>query len=102
MIWTVAVLRGHEHYSDVTFARQAWLIRHVENALFVERRLDLGCGPAGRLERLRAPVVTSAAAAPVVVRRSVDRAVANRRIEPAVMRILHEIRKPQQHGPHAN
>jgi hypothetical protein len=39
--------------------------------------------------------VTSAAAAPVVVRRSVDRAVANRRIEPAVTRILHEIPKPR-------
>jgi hypothetical protein len=45
MIWTVAVLPGHEPYSDVTFALQAWLIRHLEKALFVERRLDLGCEP---------------------------------------------------------
>jgi hypothetical protein len=55
MIWTVAVLRGHEPYSAITFARQAWLIRHIEKALLVERRLDLGLRAGERLERIRAP-----------------------------------------------
>jgi hypothetical protein len=85
MIWTA-----------ITFARQAWLIRHVEKALLVERRLDLGCEPVDVLNAFES-LMTSAAAVPAVVRRSVDRAVANRRIESAVMRILHEMRKPHLH-----
>ena len=79
MICTVAFLRGHEPHLAITFARQAWPIRDVEKALLVERRFDLGCKPVDVLNAFER-LMTSAAAVPAVARRSVDRAVANRRI----------------------
>jgi hypothetical protein len=100
MMWTFAVLRGREPYSAFVFARQAWLIRHVEKAL-LERPLTSGCRSvdvltlSSAIDDQSAPLNASFSAMSNGSRRK-------QRIDPAVAAIVHEIRKPHQQWPRAD
>jgi hypothetical protein len=74
------------------FAPQAMLTRRVEKALLVERPLDLGCEPVDVLNAFERHRYTRS------FRCNVDRR-GHRNKRTAVMRILHEMRKPHQHQP---